>query len=48
MAKKATGTKTKAAAPARPKRQVQKKKPKARWHEDAVIHQDVPFAEAGQ
>jgi hypothetical protein len=48
MAKKATRTKTKAAAPARPKKHVQKKKRKARWHEEAVIHQDVPFAEAGQ
>jgi len=46
MTKKAIRTKTKVAAPVRPKKQVQKKRPKARWHEEAVIHQDVFFAEA--
>ena len=47
MTKKATRTKTKAAAPAQLKKRIQKKrKPKARPEEDAVIHQDLFFAEA--
>jgi hypothetical protein len=46
MAKKAIGTKAKVTAPARPRKPVQKKKAKGRWHEEAVIHQDVFFAEA--
>jgi hypothetical protein len=40
---------TKAAGKARlvrTKKPVQKKKAKARWRKDAVIHQDVFFAEA--
>lgn len=46
MTRKATRTKTKAAAPARPKKQIQKKRAKARPEEEAVIHQDLFFAEA--
>jgi hypothetical protein len=47
MRKKANRTRTKAAAPARPKKQIRKKKPKARLlEEEAVIHQDLFFAEA--
>jgi hypothetical protein len=46
MTKKANRTKTKISAPARAKKPVHRKKPKARWHEEAVIHQDVFFAEA--
>jgi hypothetical protein len=45
MTKRATKAAGKA-RPARTKKPVQKKKAKARWREDAVIHQDVFFAEA--
>jgi hypothetical protein len=45
MTKKATTTKTKAAAPARPKKQIRKKRTKAHPEEEAVIHQDLFFAE---
>jgi hypothetical protein len=38
--------KTKVVAPARPKKHTPKAKARARWHEEAVIHQDVFFAEA--
>ncbi len=46
MMRKAITAKAKVAAPARPKKQIQRKKRKARWQEEAVIHQDVFFAEA--
>jgi hypothetical protein len=46
MTKKPTTAKAKVAAPSRPKKLVQRKKRKARWQEEAVIHQDVFFAEA--
>ena len=46
MMKKGITAKAKVAAPARPKKQVQRKKRKARGQEEAVIHQDVFFAEA--
>ena len=47
VTKKMTRTRTKAAAPARPKKQIRKKRPKARLlEEQAVIHQDLFFAEA--
>ncbi|HEX4003569.1 MAG TPA: hypothetical protein VHX36_13035 [Candidatus Acidoferrales bacterium] len=46
MTKKATREKTKTMAPVRTKKQTEKKKAKARWHEEAVIHQDLFFAEA--
>jgi len=46
MTKKATKTKTKVATPARPKKETRKKRPKARQEEEAVIHQDLFFAEA--
>jgi len=46
MKKKTIRTKTKVAAPARLKKRVPNKSPKARWHQEAVIHQDVFFAEA--
>jgi hypothetical protein len=44
--KAATTAKAKIAPPGRPKKQIQKKRPKAQWHEEAVIHQDVFCAEA--
>jgi len=46
MSKKAARAKAKVTAPARPQKHIQRKKPKARWHEEAVIHQDVFFTEA--
>lgn len=46
MERKRARTKAKKAAPARAKRQIRRKKHAARSHEDAVIHQDVYFAEA--
>ncbi len=46
MTKKAAREKRKAVGPLRMKKQAPKKKSKARWHEEAVIHQDVFFAEA--
>jgi hypothetical protein len=46
MAKTATREKNKKPLPGRLKKRAQTKKPKRRWHEEAVIHQDVLFAEA--
>lgn len=46
MTKKAARARAKVTAPARPKKQIPRKKAKARWHEEAVIHQDVFFTEA--
>jgi hypothetical protein len=46
MTKKTISAKTKVATPTQPKKRAPKKKSKARWHEEAVIHQDVFFAEA--
>ncbi|HTZ99755.1 MAG TPA: hypothetical protein VMB02_05450 [Candidatus Aquilonibacter sp.] len=46
MTKKTPRAKGKAKAPAAPKKRVRGKKPRARLHEDAVIHQDLFFAEA--
>jgi hypothetical protein len=46
MTRKAARTKNRAVPRARPKRQTARKRAKARWHEEAVIHQDLFFAEA--
>jgi len=46
MTRKATRARGKAARPARRKKRAPRKRTKGQWHEDAVIHQDLFFAEA--
>jgi len=46
MRRKVLRAKAKVTGPPAPKKRVHRKKAKARLHEDAVIHQDLFFAEA--
>jgi len=46
MTRKPTRARKRVVPQGRPKKQIQKKRARARWQEEAVIHQDLFFAEA--